>query len=71
MFTDGVLVDVELKFFFVSVPVTSKYPNLPFDEQDDPTGEDREGASVSGSRERPASKAPALDEDGPSSSPDH
>ncbi|KAI6669555.1 hypothetical protein NL676_004440 [Syzygium grande] len=54
-----------------SVPVISKYPNLPFNEQDDPPGEDQEGASVSGSRERPTSKAPALDEDSSSSSPDH
>ncbi|KAI6690992.1 hypothetical protein NL676_027820 [Syzygium grande] len=54
-----------------SFAAISKYPNLPFDVQDDPPGEDREGASVSGNRERPASKAAALDEDGPSSSPDH
>ncbi|XP_056164241.1 uncharacterized protein LOC115661372 isoform X2 [Syzygium oleosum] len=54
-----------------SFAAISKYPNLPFDEQDNPPGEDREGASVSGNRERPVSKAVALDEDGLSSSPDH
>ncbi|KAI6690994.1 hypothetical protein NL676_027822 [Syzygium grande] len=54
-----------------SFAAISKYPNLPFDKQDDPPGEDWEGASVSGNQERPASKAAALDEDGLSSSPDH
>ncbi|KAI3439644.1 uncharacterized protein J3R85_004477 [Psidium guajava] len=45
--------------------------SLPFDKQDDPPGEDQEDASVSGNQERPASKDLALNENAPSSSPDH
>ncbi|KAF8014522.1 hypothetical protein BT93_H0363 [Corymbia citriodora subsp. variegata] len=57
-----------------SFSAISKYPNLPFDKEDDPPpGKDPEDAGVSGNQERPASKALGLDEDGPSSSslPDH
>lgn len=57
-----------------SFSAVSKYPNLPFDKEDDPPREDPEDASASQNQERPASKALPLNEDGPSSSsssPDH